>query len=230
MGTALGFSPGILLIIAVAVVGFIVQMRLQAVFAKYSKVPFPGGLTGRDVAARMLRDNGLGELPINAVRGNLTDNYNPANRSLNLSEPVYGRATIAAAAVAAHESGHAVQHATGYGPMKMRSALVPVVTFSSKAALWVVLAGLAVLNFFPALFWVGIGLQCVALLFALITLPVEINASQRALAWLESSHTLDARQLGEARQALSWAAGTYIVAALSALTTIIYYLGFARQR
>jgi Zn-dependent membrane protease YugP len=229
-GMGAGLGPGLWLIILVAIVGFIVQMRLQSVFSKYSKVPFPGGLAGRDVAARMLRENGVNDVKIVAVSGNLTDNYNPGNRTLNLSEPVYDSASISAAAVAAHESGHAVQHAKGYGPMKMRSALVPVVTFSSRWAMWVVLIGLAVLNIFPTLFWLGIGLQGVALLFALITLPVEINASQRALAWLESTHMLDRQQQREARQALSWAAATYLVAALSALTTIIYYLGFARGR
>jgi Zn-dependent membrane protease YugP len=226
----MGMTSGIWLIIAVAIVGFIVQMRLQAVFKKYAKVPFPGGLTGREVAARMLRDNGIDDVRVQAVGGNLTDNYNPANRTLNLSEPVYASASISAAAVAAHECGHAVQHARGYAPMKMRSALVPVVTFSSQAAMWVVIAGLLLINTFPALFWLGIALLGVALLFALVTLPVELNASHRALAWLESSHTLDEVQLRQARQALSWAAMTYVVAAISALTTILYYLSIARNR
>jgi Zn-dependent membrane protease YugP len=223
-------NSGIWLIIIVAVVGFVVQMRLQAVFKKYSKVPFPGGLTGHEVAAKMLRDNGVTGVTVQPVRGELTDNYNPANRTLNLSEPVYDSASISAGAVAAHECGHAVQHARGYAPMKMRSALVPVVTFASQAAMWVVIAGIVVINTFPALFWLGIGLLAVALLFALITLPVELNASHRALTWLKSSHTLNEVQFKEARQALSWAAMTYVVAALSALTTILYYLGFARNR
>jgi Zn-dependent membrane protease YugP len=226
----MGMGPGLWLIIGVALVGFIVQMRLKAVFEKYSRVPFPGGLTGRDVAAKMLHDSGVDTVRITATPGSLTDNYNPTNRTLNLSEPVYGAASIAAGAVAAHECGHAIQHARNYGPMRMRSALVPVVTFSSQAAMWVVLAGLAIINTFPALFWLGIGLQGVALLFALVTLPVEINASQRALAWLESSRSLDQAQLRQARTALSWAAGTYLVAALGALTTILYYLMAARRR
>ncbi len=230
LGTGLGFGPGIWLIIAVAVVGFIVQARLQAVFAKYSKVPFPGGLTGRDVAERMLRENGIENVVVNPIRGSLTDNYNPTNHTLNLSEPVYGSASISAGAVAAHECGHALQHARGYAPMRMRSALVPVVNFASQAAMWVVLAGLLLINTFPALFWLGIGLLCVALLFSLVTLPVEINASRRALSWLESTGMLNTVQQRQARTALSWAACTYIVAALSALTSIIYYIGLAGGR
>ena len=223
-------SPEIWLIIIVAIAGFIVQMRLQSVFSKYSKVPFPGGLTGRDVAEKMLHDNGIDDVTVTSTRGSLTDNFNPTNKTVNLSEPVYGMASISAAAVAAHESGHALQHARGYAPLKMRSALVPVVSLASRWAMWVVLAGIVVINTFPALFWVGIAMQGMALLFALITLPVELNASRRALAWLQSSRMLNDEQQKQARQALSWAAGTYLVAALSALTTIIYYIGFARNR
>ncbi|MCD8185147.1 MAG: zinc metallopeptidase [Rikenellaceae bacterium] len=222
--------PQFWLVILVAIVGFIVQARLQSVFAKYSKVPFPGGLTGRDVAEKMLRDNGITNVRITSTRGNLTDNFNPSNLTVNLSEPVYGTNSISAGAVAAHECGHAVQHARGYAPMKLRAALVPVVTFSSRIAMWVVLAGLLVINTLPSLFWIGIGLLAVALLFSLVTLPVELNASRRALAWLKGSGLVDARQLGEAKQALTWAAITYIVAALSALTSIISYIGIARNR
>ena len=223
-------TPEIWLIIIVAIVGFIVQARLQSVFAKYSKVPFPGGLTGRQVAEKMLRDNGITDVQVVSTRGSLTDNFNPANKTVNLSEPVYGTASVSAAAVAAHECGHAVQHARGYAPLKMRSALVPVVSFASQWAMWVVIGGILLINTFPALFWIGIGLMGMSLLFSLITLPVEINASRRALAWLDSTGMLNAEQQSQARQALSWAAMTYIVAALSALTTIIYYLGFARNR
>jgi len=232
MGTqmALGMGPGLWLIIAVAVVGFIVQMRMQAVFNKYSKVPFPGGLTGREVAERMLRDSGVSGVKVTAIAGRLTDNYNPGNRTLNLSEAVYGSSSVAAAAVAAHECGHAVQHAKGYAPLKMRSALVPVVTFASQAAMWVIIAGIVLINTFPALFWLGIGLLAVAALFSIVTLPVELNASHRALAWLGGTHQLDRQQYAQARQALSWAAMTYVVAAISAITTIIYYIGFARNR
>ena len=223
-------TPEIWLIIIVAIVGFIVQARLQSVFAKYSKVPFPGGLTGRQVAEKMLRDNGITDVQVISTRGSLTDNFNPTNKTVNLSEPVYGAASVSAAAVAAHECGHALQHARGYAPLKMRSALVPVVSFASQWAMWVVLGGILLINTFPTLFWIGIGMMGMSLLFSLITLPVEINASRRALSWLNSTGMLNAEQQSQARQALSWAAMTYIVAALSALTTIIYYLGFARNR
>ena len=223
-------SPQLWLIIIVGVVGFLVQMRLQSVFAKYSKVPFPGGMTGRDVAEKMLRDNGITDVQVVSTRGSLTDNFNPANKTVNLSEPVFGTASVSAAAVAAHECGHALQHARGYAPLKMRSALVPIVSFSSQWAMWVVLAGIIMINTFPALFYVGIAMFFVSLLFALITLPVEINASRRALSWLRSTQMLNEQQQAQAKQALSWAAGTYVVAALGALTTIIYYLGFGRSR
>ncbi|MDR0954744.1 MAG: zinc metallopeptidase [Rikenellaceae bacterium] len=223
-------APEFMLIILVAVAGFIVQARLQSVFAKYSKVPFPGGLTGREVAEKMLRDNGITDVRVTATRGNLTDNFNPATRTVNLSEPVYATPSISAAAVAAHECGHAVQHARGYAPLRMRSALVPVVSFSSQISTWVVIAGILLIGTFPALFWIGIGLMGMALLFSLITLPVEINASRRALAWLDSTAMLDDQQYRQARQALSWAAGTYVIAALSALTSIIYYIGLAGRR
>lgn len=222
--------PEIWLLIGVAVVGFIVQARLQSVFSKYSKVPFPNGMTGREVAEKMLRDNGITDVKVISTPGSLTDHFNPANKTVNLSEPVYGTASISAAAVAAHECGHAVQHATGYAPLKMRSALVPVVSFSSKWASLAIIGGILLINTFPALFWVGIGMLVMAALFSLITLPVELNASKRALAWLDGTHMLNAEQYGQAKQALSWAARTYLVAALSAITTIIYYLGFARNR
>ncbi|MDL2230256.1 zinc metallopeptidase [Alistipes sp. OttesenSCG-928-L06] len=223
-------SPEIWMIILVAVVGFIVQARLQSVFAKYSKVPFPGGLTGRDVAEKMLRDNGINDVQVVSTRGSLTDNFNPTNKTVNLSEPVFGTPSVSAAAVAAHECGHALQHARGYAPLKMRSALVPVVSFASRYAMWVVIGGILMINTFPALFWLGIGMLAVSLLFSLVTLPVEINASRRALSWLDSTGMLNAEQQSQAKQALTWAAMTYVVAALSALTTIIYYLGFARNR
>ena len=223
-------SSEIWLVILVAIAGFIVQARLQSVFAKYSKVPFPGGLTGRDVAEKMLRDNGIDDVRVVSTRGSLTDNFNPGNKTVNLSEPVFGTASVSAAAVAAHECGHALQHARGYAPLKMRTALVPIVSFSSQWAMWVVLAGIIVLRTFPALFYVGIGMLGIALLFALVTLPVEINASRRALAWLKSTNMLNEEQQSQAKQALSWAAATYLVAALGALTTLIYYLGFARNR
>ena len=222
-------NPGFLLIIIIAVVGVIVQAKLQSVFKKYSQVMFPGGLTGRDVAEKMLRDNGIYDVQVTCTPGHLTDHYNPATKTVNLSESVYNSNSVAAAAVAAHECGHAVQHAREYAPLKMRSALVPIVQFSSMWSTWVIIAGILVMNTFPALFWIGIAMIAMSALFSLITLPVEYNASARAMDWLESTHTLVGEQVGQARIALSWAARTYLVAALSAIATLIYYLGFARR-
>ena len=222
-------NPGFILIIIIAVVGFIVQAKLQSVFKKYSQVIFPGGLTGRDVAEKMLRDNGIYDVHVTCTPGHLTDHYNPATKTVNLSESVYNSNSVAAAAVAAHECGHAVQHAREYAPLKMRSALVPIVQFSSMWSTWVIIAGILVMNTFPALFWIGIAMIAMSALFSLITLPVEYNASARAMDWLESTHTLVGEQVGQARIALSWAARTYLVAALSAIATLIYYLGFARR-
>ena len=222
-------NPGFILIIIIAVVGFIVQAKLQSVFKKYSQVMFPCGLTGRDVAEKMLRDNGIYDVQVTCTPGHLTDHYNPATKTVNLSESVYNSNSVAAAAVAAHECGHAVQHAREYAPLKMRSALVPIVQFSSMWSTWVIIAGILVMNTFPALFWIGIAMIAMSALFSLITLPVEYNASARAMDWLESTHTLVGEQVGQARIALSWAARTYLVAALSAIATLIYYLGFARR-
>ena len=205
-------QPEFLLIIVIGIAGFIVQAKLQSVFKKYSKVMFPGGLTGRDVAERMLRDNGIYDVKVVSTPGHLTDHYNPATKTVNLSEPVYNSNSVAAAAVAAHECGHAVQHAKEYAPLKLRSALVPVVSFSSQ---WAV--------------WIGIGMIALSALFSIVTLPVEYNASARAMQWLTSSYTLRGEQAAQAKEALAWAARTYLVAALSAIATLIYYLGFARR-
>lgn len=218
-----------LLIIIIAVVGMVVQARLQSVFKKYSHVAFPGGYTGKDVAEKMLRDNGIYDVKVVATRGHLTDHYNPATRTVNLSESVYASASIAAAAVAAHECGHAVQHAQGYAPLRLRSALVPIIQFSSTLSTWVIILGIVLLNSFPAIFWVGIAMIAASALFSIVTLPVEYNASNRALAWLEGTHILAPEQMRGATVSLRWAARTYLVAALSAIATLLYYLGFARD-
>ncbi|MCD8171968.1 MAG: zinc metallopeptidase [Alistipes sp.] len=225
----LGINAAWWLIIIIGVAGLIVQAKLQSVFSKYSKVPFPGGLTGRDIAERMLRDNGISNVKVVATSGQLTDNFNPTNMTINLSEGVYNSSSVAAAAVAAHECGHAVQHAQGYAPIKLRSALVPVISFTSRFAIWVIIAGILVINTFPALFWVGILMIAASALFSIVTLPVEYNASHRAMEWLRASRTLNDQQLGEARIALNWAARTYLVAALSAIATLLYYISFARR-
>ena len=218
------------LFIIIGVLGLIVQMRLQSVFNKYSKVMFPGGLTGRQVAEKMLRDNGITDVKVVSTPGMLTDHYNPQTLTVNLSEGVYNSNSVSAAAVAAHECGHALQHAAGYAPLRMRSALVPVVQVCSMFSTWVILAGILMINTFPQLFWIGIAMIAASALFAVITLPVEYNASLRAMQWLQTSGTLYGEHVEMARTALSWAARTYLVSALSAIATLLYYLGFARNR
>jgi len=218
-----------ILIIVIGIVGLIVQQRLQYVFGKYSRVMFPGGLTGAQVAEKMLRDNGITDVKVVSTGGHLTDHYNPQTRTVNLSQSVYGSNSVAAAAVAAHECGHAVQDAVGYAPLRMRSALVPAIQFSSTWSTWVIIIGILVIHTFPYLFWAGIAMVAVSALFSVITLPVEYNASARAMRWLESSGTLQGESLVQARTALSWAARTYLVAALSAIATLFYYLSIARR-
>lgn len=224
-------GPEFLLIIIIGIVGFIVQARLQSVFKKYSGVPFAGGLTGKDVAEKMLRDNGITDVTVTHTPGQLTDHFNPANKTVNLSDAVYNSNSVAAAAVAAHECGHAVQHAVSYAPLKMRSALVPVTSFSSKFAIFFIIGGiiLAGASHSMVLFWIGIAMIGVSALFSIVTLPVEYDASRRALAWLEGQHILTSQQQSQAREALMWAARTYLVAALSAIATLLYYIGFARR-
>ncbi len=221
---------GFILIVIIGVIGMIVQSRLKSVFNKYSKVLSPGGLTGAQFAQKMLEENGVRDVKVTAIQGSLTDYYNPANKTLNLSESVYGSNSVAAAAVACHECGHALQHAQGYAPLKLRSALVPIVNFSSMMSQIVIIVGILLISTFPALFWVGILMFVMVLLFSVVTLPVEYNASHRALVWLQSSHSLSPVEVDQARETLMWAARTYVVAALSALATLIYYLGFANRR
>ena len=212
------------LFIIIALVSFAVQRTLQSKFERYSKIPIPYGLTGRDIAMRMLQENGINDVFVTQVDGHLTDHYNPANKTVNLSEGVYGSNSVAAAAVAAHECGHAVQHARAYAPLKMRSALVPVVQFSSSIMTWVLLAGILMVNTFPQLLLAGICLFAMTTLFSFITLPVEINASQRALVWLSKAGITNSYNHHAAEDALRSAAYTYVVAALSSLATLIYYI------
>lgn len=225
-------SGSFMLMIVIVVVGYVVQTRLQSVFAKYSKVASPGGMTGAELAEKMLRDNGIHNVKVTHVRGHLTDHFNPQTMTVNLSDSVYSSCSIAAAAVACHECGHAVQHARGYAPLRLRSNLVPIVNFSSQIATWVIMAGIALLAVTQnaTLCWVGIGLIAMSAVFSLVTLPVEYNASQRALEWLESSGTLRGGEIDGARIALRWAARTYLVAALSAIVTIIYYISLISSR
>ncbi len=215
-----------LLIIAIGIIGYLVQARLQSVFRKYSRVQFPGGLTGAQVAEKMLRDNNIHGVKVTHVKGHLTDHFNPQTMTVNLSDSVYSSTSVAAAAVAAHECGHAVQHARGYAPLVLRSQLVPVVQFASSAATWVILLGLVILASTQneLLCWIGVGMIAMSALFSLVTLPVEYNASARALEWLQASRTMSGVQLTQAREALSWAARTYLVAALSAIASVLYYV------
>lgn len=219
-----------ILIIVIGLVGMLVQWKLKSVFAKYSKVLAPGGLTGAQIAQKMLNDNGIYDVKVTCIKGQLTDHYDPTKKTVNLSEDVYRLNSVAAAAVAAHECGHAVQHKEGYAPLKLRSALVPAVNISSKLSMIVIITGLLLINAFPALFWLGIAMFAMVFLFSVITLPVEFNASRRALAWLESSNSLDATQVAQAKEALKWAASTYVVAALSSLVTLLYYIGLGNRR
>ena len=218
------------LILAVMLASFIVQRVLNRRFEKYSQVPSPRGLTGADVARLMLAQNGLDDVQVQSVAGRLTDHYDPRTKIVNLSEDVYGRASVAACAVAAHETGHAIQHATGYAPLRLRSALVPVVTFANNTVQWVLLAGVATIDIIPSLIWVGIGLFAMTTFFSLVTLPVEINASQRAVAWLERAGIVDAATRPMAVDALKWAAYTYIIGALGSLATLFYYISIANSR
>ena len=213
-----------ILFIGIALLSFIVQQNLQSKFKKYSKMPLANGMTGREVAEKMLRDNGIYDVRVTSTPGMLTDHYNPANKTVNLSEGVYGSNSVAAAAVAAHECGHALQHAQAYAPLKMRSALVPVVQFSSSIVSWVLLAGILMVQTMPSILLFGIVLFAASTLFSFITLPVEINASQRALAWMSRAGVTNAFNRNAAEDALKSAAYTYVVAALSSLATLIYYV------
>ncbi|MBQ6101574.1 MAG: zinc metallopeptidase [Bacteroidales bacterium] len=219
-----------ILIIVIGIVGMLVQWRLKSVFAKYSKVLSPGGLTGAQIAQKMLNDNGIYDVSVTCIKGQLTDHYDPTKKTVNLSEDVYRMNSVSAAAVAAHECGHAIQHKVGYAPLKLRSALVPTVNISSKLSMIVILIGLAVIQVFPALFWIGIAMFAMVFLFSLITLPVEFNASKRALAWLQSSNSLQQTEVAQAKEALGWAASTYVVAALSSLVSLLYYIGLGNSR
>ncbi len=208
--------------IAMAVVSFIVQSSLKSKFNKYSQIPI--GLTGREVAEKMLHDNGIYDVSVTSTPGMLTDHYNPANNTVNLSEGVYASNSIAAAAVAAHECGHAVQHATQYGPLQMRSNLVPIVSFASQWMTWILLAGILLVQTMPSILGIGICLFALTTIFSFITLPVEINASQRALLWLNTSGIATGQSHEYAKDALKSAAYTYVVAAISSLATLIYYI------
>jgi Zn-dependent membrane protease YugP len=215
--------------IIVMALSFLVQQMLQSRFNKYSQVGIPSGMTGAQVAEKMLHDHGIYNVKVVPTRGMLTDHFNPQTMTVALSEGVYSSRSVAAAAVAAHECGHAVQHARGYAALRMRSALVPVVNFASSIVQWVLLLGVLMINTFPGLLWFGILLFATTTLFSFITLPVEINASSRAITWLTQAGITDNQTRPMAIDALKWAAYTYVVAALGSLATLLYYIGLARR-
>lgn len=217
-----------IVMIVVMVLSMIIQARVKSRFEKYSAVPV--SLTGAEVASRMLQAHGIRDVNIVSVDGSLTDHYNPETKTVNLSRDVFYGRSVAAAAVAAHECGHAVQHATGYAPVKLRSALVPVVSFSNNWVMWVLLAGVLLINVFPSLIWIGIGLFALTTLFSFVTLPVEIDASARAVKWLDSAMIVNYETRPMAAEALRWAAYTYVIAAISSLATLLYYISIGSRR
>lgn len=213
-----------ILFIGFMILSWVVSAVLKSKFKKYSKILVDNGMTGREVAERMLRDNGIYDVKVISVRGHLTDHYNPVNKTINLSEEVYNGRHISAAAVAAHEIGHAVQHANSYAWLGFRSRLVPAVSFASKWVQWILLAGILMVQTFPAILLAGIVLFAMTTVFSFITLPVEIDASRRALAWLSNAGITSYQNHDKAQDALKWAAYTYVVAALGSLATLLYYI------
>ena len=211
-----------IIFIGTALVSWLVQRSLQSKFKRFSQIPL--GMSGAEVARKMLNDNGIYDVEVTCTPGHLTDPYNPQNKTVNLSESVYNSRSVAAAAVAAHECGHALQHADAYAPLKMRSALVPIVSFSSQWVMWILLGGMLLLKTFPQLMLAGIILFAMTTLFSFITLPVEINASVRAVRWLDNAGITDRQTTPMAESALRSAAYTYVVAALSSLATLLYYI------
>lgn len=213
-----------ILFIGIALISYIVQQNLNSKFKKFSKVPLSSGMTGREVAEKMLQDHGIYNVTVTSTPGHLTDHYNPTNNTVNLSPEVYNGNSVAAAAVAAHECGHAVQHAVAYAPLQLRSALVPVVSFASNWVQWILLAGIIMVQTVPSILFIGIILFAMTTLFSFITLPVEVDASRRATAWLQRAGITSNYDHPMAVSALRSAAYTYVVAALSSLATLIYYV------
>lgn len=212
------------IMIGIMLLSMAVSMTLKSKFNKYSKIPLDNGMSGRDVAEKMLRDNGITDVKIESIEGQLTDHYNPVDKTINLSREVYEGRSISSAAVAAHETGHAVQHAKAYAWLGFRSNLVPIVSFTSKWVTWILLAGILMIKTFPALLLVGIILFAFTTLFSFITLPVEIDASRRALVWLSNAGITSYQNHDKAQDALKWAAYSYVIAALGSLATLLYYV------
>jgi Zn-dependent membrane protease YugP len=215
-------SPWLLMIVIFGVSAF-VSWRLKSKFNEYSQIALSNGLSGAEVAQHMLNENGIYDVRVLSTEGMLTDHYNPQDKTVNLSSDVYYGRSVAAAAVAAHECGHAVQHQKAYAPLKLRSALVPALSVASQYMQWIILAGIFLLNTTPIPLAIGVGLFALTTLFSFITLPVEFDASRRALAWIQSHNVVTEREYGFAKDALWWAAMTYVVAALGSLATLLYY-------
>ena len=213
-----------IIFIAISIISYLVQRSLQNKFNLYSQESLDVPMTGRDIAAKMLHDNGITNVNVTSVSGKLTDHYNPANGTVNLSDVVFSVNSVASAAVAAHECGHALQHAKGYAPLKLRTSLVPIVSFASNWITWILLAGILLIETFPIVMEVGVALFALTTLFSLITLPVEVDASRRAIVWLQSSGITQGIKTEHAKDALHAAAYTYVVAALSSLATLMYYV------
>lgn len=223
-------SGAYILILLVGGLGMLVQMQLKSKIKKYSRMHLANGLSGREIAEKMLLDNHIHDVKVISTRGSLTDHYNPVTKTVNLSETVYDQRNAAAAAVAAHECGHAVQHAKSYKWLQMRSKLVPTVNISSKFASFLLIAGIFTVNTFPSLLLLGIIFFAATVLFSFITLPVEYDASNRALAWLNDQNMLTPNEQNAAKDSLKWAARTYVVAAVSSLVTLLYYLNIYNSR
>ncbi len=219
-----------ILIGAIMLMSWFVSSQLKSKFEFYSKLQLQNGMSGKEIAEKMLADNGIYDVKVISVEGQLTDHYNPANKTVNLSEAVYNQRNAAAAAVAAHECGHAVQHAKAYGWLEMRSSLVPIVNVASSYVQWILLAGILMIRTFPALLLIGIVIFAATTLFAFITLPVEYDASNRALAWLKGKNMLTSSEYSGAEDALKWAARTYVVAAIGSLGTLLYYVMMYNSR
>lgn len=227
----LGFSlPAMVLMGGIMLASWLVSSRLKSKFEQYSKLHLQNGMSGREIAEKMLADHGIRDVRVISVAGQLTDHYNPADKTVNLSEAVYNQRNAAAASVAAHECGHAVQHATAYSWLKMRSSLVPVVNVASSYMQWILLGGILMINSFPQLLLIGIVIFAMTTLFSIVTLPVEYDASNRALAWLENKRMLSQQEQAGAKDALKWAARTYVVAALGSIGTLMYYVSIYMGR
>ncbi len=214
----------------IMLVSWLVSSRLKSKFELYSKLQLENGMSGAEIAEKMLADNGITDVKVISVEGQLTDHYNPMDKTVNLSEAVFNQRNAAAAAVAAHECGHAVQHAVGYNWLMLRSQLVPVVNIASTYLQWVLIAGILMIRTFPGLLLIGILFFAVTTLFSLITLPVEYDASNRALAWLENNNLLTNQEQAGAKDALTWAARTYVVAALGSIASLLYYVSIYTNR